>query len=317
MIRRKWQPTALSAIVSFVCAFCWMLWCNEAVAGPITFNTALPIAQGQGIVRGQAVVTRATGDPTGADRSFTGVGAESVLAYGATRDLALFVLLPLFLHKSLDFDLPDGGRVSRGTNGFGDVVLLGRYTLLEFNWPGKTIRVAPFAGIKMPTGSDSRSDKFGTIPHSLRPGTGSWDPLLGTIFSWQTLGWEFDSDAGYRFNTRADGFEFGDVAFGDLSFQYRVWPWRLERGGVPAFVYAVFESNFIWQGKDRIRGMVDSNSGGFTWFIDPGLQLVTERYVLEAAVRLPAVQDLNGSALGGDFQVVAGFRWNFFLPYHL
>jgi len=311
------QPTARSAIVSFVCAFCWILWCNEAAAGPITFNTALPIAQGQAIVRGQAVVTRATGDSTVADRSFTGVGAESVLAYGVTRDLALFALLPLFLHKALDFNLPDGRRVSRGTNGFGDVALVGRYTLLEFNWPGETIRVAPFAGIKMPTGSDSRDDRFGRIPRPLQPGSGSWDPLLGAIFSWQTLDWEFDSDAGYRFNTRADGFEFGDIVFADLSFQYRIWPWQLASGGVPAFVYAVLESNFVWQGKNRVGGMIDSNSGGFTWIIDPGIQFVTERYVVEAAVRLPAVQDLNGTALGGDFQIVAGFRWNFFLPYHL
>ena len=60
---------------------------------------------------------------------------------------------------------------------------------------------------------------------------------MGAIFTWQTFDWEFDSAVQYRFNTKANDFEFGDQARLDLSVQYRLWP-RTLSAGVPAFVYA-------------------------------------------------------------------------------
>ena len=52
-------------------------------------------------------------------------------------------------------------------------------------------------------------------------------------------------------------------------------------------------------------------SGGTTLFLVPGLQYVTRRWIVEAAVQLPVVQDLNGTALENDYIVRAGFRFNF------
>jgi len=43
----------------------------------------------------------------------------------------------------------------------------------------------------------------------------------------------------------------------------------------------------------------------------PGLQYVTRRYVLETAVQMPVIQQLNGTALQTDWLWTAGFRWNF------
>ena len=43
----------------------------------------------------------------------------------------------------------------------------------------------------------------------------------------------------------------------------------------------------------------------------PGLQYVTKRWIVEAAVQLPIVQYLNGTALENDHIVRAGFRFNF------
>ena len=104
--------------------------------------------------------------------------------------------------------------------------------------------------------------------------------------------------------------ENGDVARLDLSFQYRLWPRTLGEG-VPGFLYGVAESNLIWQDRHEISGASDRNSGGVTWFLAPGIQYITKRFILEAAIQLPAVQDLNGSALENDFIVTAGFRVNF------
>lgn len=281
-------------------------------AGPITFNSALQISPGIAIWREQAVLRRATDDPSAQARDLRVLAVPSVLAYGATRDLAFFGVIP-YLDKTLDLSTP-GGRVRRGDHGLGDVLALGRYTVYRLDMIGETRRIAPFLGLKFPTGEDDATDRLGRLPQPLQLGSGSWDPLLGVVFTWQTLPWELDSAFEYAIRTSANDFEFGDAAELDLSFQYRVWPLELGRG-VPAFVYAVLESNLIWEGKNEVAGRTDPDSGGVTWFLDPGVQLVTERWVLEASVQLPVVQDLNGQALGGDYIVRGGFRYNFDVPY--
>ncbi len=43
----------------------------------------------------------------------------------------------------------------------------------------------------------------------------------------------------------------------------------------------------------------------------PGLQYVTKRWIVEAGVQIPVVQDLNGTALEKDYIFRAGFRFNF------
>jgi len=136
---------------------------------------------------------------------------------------------------------------------------------------------------------------------------------LGIAITRQTLGWEFDMAAQYRLNTEASGFTFGDEARTDASFQYRLFPRTLESSGVPDFVYAVLESNLIWSGKNRSLGASDANSGGMTWNFAPGLQYVTNRLVLETAIQIPVVQNLNGTSLKSDWVWAMGFRWDFFL----
>lgn len=130
------------------------------------------------------------------------------------------------------------------------------------------------------------------------------------IFTWQTFNWEFDSAAQYQRNTSAHDVRLGDEARLDLSFQYRLWPPTLG-AGVPAFLYGVLESNVIWTDKTTVAGSRDPNSGGTTWFLDPGIQFVTKRWILEASLQIPVVQDLNGLALMDDYMVRAGFRVSF------
>ena len=144
----------------------------------------------------------------------------------------------------------------------------------------------------------------------MQPGSGSWDPFAGVVATYQVLDFQLDAQASYRVNTEANGFEFGDVARFDASLQYRLWPRTLGRG-VPGFLYGILEANLIHEDRDEDGGVDDPNSGGTTLFLTPGLQYVTKRWIVEAAVQLPAVQDLNGTALENDYVVRAGFRFNF------
>jgi hypothetical protein len=80
---------------------------------------------------------------------------------------------------------------------------------------------------------------------------------------------------------------------------------------VPAFLYGVLEANLVRAEKNRIGGVDDPNSGGTTLFLSPGLQYVTQKWILEAGVQIPVVQNLNGAALKNDYILNAGFRVNF------
>ncbi len=283
-------------------------WTGAAWSAPVTFNTVLPVAKGEFVFREQFVLDQSGDDPSGADRDRTAWAAVSVLGYGVNGDLALFGVVP-YVDRSLDLTV-GGARRSRSAAGLGDVALFGRYTVFKDNFRGGSFRIAPFAGLKLPTGDDDESDAFGRLPASVQPGSGSWDPFGGVVLTYQNLDFQIDAQASYRANTEANGFEFGDVARLDASFQYRLWPRELG-GGVPGFLYGIVEANLIFQDKNRSGGIDDPNSNGTRLFLVPGLQYITKRWIAEAAVQLPAVQDLNGTALEKDYVVRAGFRVNF------
>jgi hypothetical protein len=295
-----WAPASLGLLG---------LWVDPVSAAPQTFNTALPVAQGEFVFREQFLWLEASGDPSPADRELNVFGAVSVLGYGINGDLAVFGMLP-YLDKELELTTPAGGRLTRETSGIADARLFGRYTAYQDDAPGRTFRIAPFLGLELPTGDDDDADSLGTLPAPLQLGSGSTDPFGGVVLTWQTLDYQIDAQASYTVNNEANGFEFGDVARLDASLQYRLWP-REPGSGTPAFVYGVLEGNLIRQSENEISGMEDVNSGGTTFFLSPGVQYVTRRWILEAIVQVPLVQDLNGMALEDDFAVRAGFRFNF------
>jgi hypothetical protein len=59
------------------------------------------------------------------------------------------------------------------------------------------------------------------------------------------------------------------------------------------------------------RPGADPNSGGTSVYLSPGIQYVSRRFILEAAVQLPISQDLNGDALDTDYVLTFGYRANF------
>jgi len=283
-------------------------WAAAARAAPESFNTALPVAEGEFVFREQFILDQSGADPSDADRDRTAWVLVSVLGYGANSDLALFGVVP-YVDRSLDIT-QGSARRTRSASGLGDISVFGRYTVFRRDWPGRTLRVAPFAGLELPTGDDDETDSFGRLPASVQPGSGSWDPFGGVVLSYQTLDFEVDAQASYRANTKANDFEFGDVARLDGALQYRLWPRELG-SGVPGFLYGVLEANLIHRDKDQVSGTNDPDSGGLSLFILPGLQYVTKRWIVETGVQIPVVQDLNGTALEKDTIFRAGFRLNF------
>ncbi len=275
---------------------------TNALSAPINSNVALPVRQGGFVFRSQVKWLRATDDPTSLNREVNVVAVPNVLVYGATPDLALFAIFP-YIFRQVEFtDAASEQRINKNENGIGDLTLLARYTIYARDYPSGTFRIAPLAGIKIPTGDDD-----------LEPiTTDSIDLQFGGV---STITWDFgrheiDADVIYRINTEAKSFESGDDLTYDLAYEFRLYPWTLPDVGTPNFIYLVAEANGIYSQKGKLGSETIDDSGGHTLFLSPGLQFATRRYILESSIQLPAIQDLNGGQVKTDFILTAGFRVN-------
>lgn len=275
--------------------------CVSAAAAPINTDTPMPVYRGGLLWREQVRFLKAN-DST---RDLEVIAVPLVLVYGFTEKFALIGIAP-YLDKSFK-----AGGVERGDHGLGDVTLLGRYQVFQQDRPGETFRAQVLAGVKFPTGEDDKGDASGRLPPPLQLGSGSYDPIVAGVFTWQRLRWQVDLDVAYKINTEANDFRFGNTLAHDVAFQYRLWPWQLPGRGVPHFVYGVLELNGIRAERSELSGRNMGASGGYTLFLSPGLQYAAKRWVAEASLQRPVVQELNGGQLKTDFVLAGGFRIQF------
>jgi len=292
-------------------AVCWglgVLMANllpgQVNAAPITFITALPVASGEFVAREQVIVGRSGEDPGTSERDRRETAAVTALGYGISGEWAVFGVVP---YRDIELRSTTG---VRRASGLGDLSILLRYVAWRRDQRGGTLRVAPFIGIKAPTGSNNARDALGLLPSSVQIGSGSWDSFAGVVVTRQTLHYQFDGQLRYQYNTEADGFQAGSLLRLDGSFQYRVLPSEFS-GGIPDFLYAVLEASLVTQKENRLAGAVDVNSGGTRLFLTPGIQYVTRRWILEGAVAIPVVENLHGTALEAGNTWRVGVRANF------
>ena len=281
---------------------------STTCGAPVTINTALPVGGGEFVARGMVIVSQSGEDPGTADRDHRATTLVTVLGYGVSHKLALFGVLP-FVDKKLDLTVADS-RATRTASGLGDASVFARYTLLQRDAPGRTFRIAPFAGFKAPTGDDDRRDSIGSLPPGVQPGSGAWDVFGGVVATWQTFAYQVDGQVSYRVRNAANGFDPGNVLRLDGSLQYRLWPRQLG-DGVPSFLYGVLEANVARRDRNTVNGSDDANSGGTALHLSPGLQYVTKRWIVEGVVQIPVTQNLHGNALENDYVLRVGARFNF------
>jgi len=280
---------------------------GAALPAPQSFNTALPVAKDQWLLRLQTLHVR--GEMARVNGETRAVGGIGVLGYGVDPDLTLFAALPLF-SKRLDLPQAGGETRRREATGIGDLRLFARYTVFKRNFPGATFRIAPFAGAELPTGRSAARDAVGQLPPRLQPGSGAVDPFFGVVATYQTLAFELDAQLAYRANRSDGGFGFGNVLRADLAGQVRIWPREIGTGR-PGFLFAGLEVNYADTGRDHRRGERVAGTGGQRLFLSPGLQYVTRRWVIESQVQLPVHRDLGPGAIREDLRVRAGVRLNF------
>ena len=263
-----------------------------AHAAPITFNTALPLSEDEHLFRQQFIFAEASDNLLGLERDVETFKAVSVFGYGLNRRLALFGVVPFI---SQDKKI---GTLSDSNSGLGDVTLFARYEVFRRDRLGKTVRLAPFFGLTLPTGREGETSD------------GSFDQFAGLVFTRASTSWNFDSQIKYVNNNENNGFEAGDAVSVDASVQYRLSN-RNEEGAAKGFLFAVLELNATRSEKNRILSLKDANSGGDLVTLSPGLQYARRRWIAETALRVPISKNLNGTALAPDYALVTSMRFNF------
>jgi Putative MetA-pathway of phenol degradation len=169
-------------------AFFIVMACRPAtiLAGPINTDVALTPPKGGSIFRLQYIYSEsdARGDVQHVNASIM----KGTYVFGLKENLALFLTVP-YIHREIDVVKPQLGRFERSDSGVADLTFLAKYRFWQDNRrPGETLRWAAIGGLNIRSGdSDFTSD--------------SYDPIVGTVFTWQRdRGW-FDADLLYQFNT--------------------------------------------------------------------------------------------------------------------
>lgn len=259
-----------------------------AFSAPITFNTALPVSEDELLLRELFIFTDASG-PGVQINDFTAV---TVGGYGINSKWSVFGVVPL-THINTDF-----GGIETDSFGLGDATLFSRYEVFRRDSRGRTVRLAPLAGIRLPTGETGETSD------------GSTDVFGGLVATFATTKINIGSQLVYTLNGEANGFEAGDTVALDAALQYRAWNGDLG-GSTPAFVFAGIEGNITSQTSARLDGLLAPDSGGESATLSPGLQLVTERWIADIAVTIPIADNFNSDTINRNYSVLAGVRVNF------
>ena len=252
-----------------------------APAGPINTNVALTAPKGGNIFRLQYTYSE-----SGARGNVRHVNTSTVRAtylYGLKSNLTLSLSAP-YHNRQVDVVVPRFGRVERAHDGIGDLTLLAKYRFWKSEpRPQETLRWAALGGVNLRSGdSDFSSD--------------SYDPIVGTVFTWRRDRGGFDADLVYQFNTGSGEFRHDTLRY-DVSYAHRVWP-------------EVYDMENVWEFNvvGELNGRY-STDGSHEVFLSPGMQFITERWILEASIQLPVIQKLNNDGPDTNYRLVLGLRF--------
>jgi hypothetical protein len=248
------------------------------------------------VVAERAKVEVANDGPSPEDADETTLVLTTMGAFAPHDRLTLMATLDV-MWREAELSSPGGERVERSAGGLGDLTVLAS-SPLRASLLGGAAALAPFAGLKVPTGADDESDMFGRLPQQLQVGTGAFDVPLGALATWRGSGLALFAAATYTIRTEANEFDAGDSLRGDLAAQRSL----LRAGDFE--LAAALESHAEWRAADRGR-LAPAESGGLSWFGCPGLRARFGRHVIETAVELPITQPFDRHV---DVVIRAGYR---------
>lgn len=220
------------------------------------------------------------------------------------------------------------GEFTTNPKALGDTKVAALFPLLGHPDPTDDVRdeLTLKAGISIPTGSIDQTDDILTpmggnptvrAPYMMQTGTGTWDlePAITYKARRGQLGFGVQATAQLRLGENEANYTFGDVYEGSAWLSYRPAQWVSLSGRVRArttgqidgidvnIIGPVQTANPDFQGGERVDLIAGAN------FVVTHGGLAGHRIAFEVGV--PAMQDLNGPQMAGDWFATIGWQKGF------
>jgi hypothetical protein len=252
------------------------------------FTTGYEFERREGLREG----TRRVSDPL--DRRLDDHTAAVGAHYGLRYDLQLSAVVP-YIHRTLTT-----GTDRDSVGGLGDAALVAKWRYLRIDDVGLATNFAVLAGLELPTG-----DVDDDLGAEFRPGSGSWDPSIGTAVTHEPGRWRFNAAALYQRNGQgARDYKDGDELFGELAIGNRFW---LEPYPGPFMRFdALLRYRHEW--RSRQDGDVVHDTGGDRLTVGATLAFRPRPTIdIQVFVEYPVYQSLDGTQLEEDLSVFFAF----------
>jgi len=256
------------------------------LALPTSQETSPLYAFGQNIVdKGDLQLFLYSGSLIGNANSFTEV--DPSLLYGITNELSLFVELSI----AAKFD-----QCGRSSSGLGDLLAQLEYSLYEKDSMTATNQITLVGGAILPTGKAL-----------IFPSTGFGAPgfFIGATASHMGADWYVFTSQGGIITTEHKKTKFGNAALYQFGISRSV-------GNRPGWIFAPMLELFgIYTQRPKIKGRLDLNSGGNSFFIGPSIWIASERLIVQAGVAFVVAEHLFGRQPASHFFPAADIGWKF------
>lgn len=245
--------------------------------------------------------------------------ATASLSYGVTGHFTLSASVPYVRRDNLRAGehSHSGGTATNtaeelgSVSGIGDASIIGQYQFAHSHEQGWGM--ALIGGMKLPTGATHRKSSEGErLETEHQPGTGSWDPLLGFAASKRWGPVSLDGNALYQFSTKgAQDTELGDRLSLNAALSYALsreadhHAHGADDHGHDSWTL-VLEANGEWEGRQRISGEREDDSGGKVVYLSPGIRFGSARgWSVAMSAGLPVWQDIRPSHPDNSFRLIA------------
>jgi hypothetical protein len=229
------------------------------------------------------------------------------LSYTPTSTLQLEAQLP-FTHTSFKDGLQSGSR-----QGFGNLVLWGKYRFYRTleTWGDKQAAVR--LGVELPTGKKDAPEVAelnapAFVRQQLTPIHNGWAAHLDTSYSQARHRLIYGANVEGTLRAERDGYRLGHEIRLNTDLEYVLLPLRYRSPTKELFV--IFESTYFHRGEARVGGAKVIGSKSDEMYLAPGLQYVaSQRFILEASYQLPVMRNTGALVLRTDSNFLFGVRY--------
>lgn len=256
-------------------------------------NFSLPVSQhiaplssfGQLVIDREDLLFYFAGDAVWGHKNYQ-TDLSAAILYGITDDLVAYVRLPF----------STGGRDDdHYSAGLEDIYLQFEYAYYTFNTRCNSTQATIVSSVYYPSGSPKRN-----------PPTGFGAPsfFIGSTFSHESQKDYYFLCLGALFPTDFDRSKIGDEYFYQCGYEHVISASRCR------YIFAwMIELNGLYSRKDRKESIIDPDSGGNQIAIIPSLFFSTRRWIYQAGIIIPAIQNRHGTQNRENLGVTFLISW--------